>query len=182
MAWVAAVVAGGATAYQAWQEQKFKEKEAEGYQEAGGRAMAAGTREYAEANREREFMYSRALALGAASGTSVDSPGMVKVLGDLQAEGWYRSLSKLWRAQNDAEGMYFRADAARAEAKAIRQMAPLRIATSAISAYATAGGSFGGGAPPPTAGKPYTGTPLSSPIPVGSHPKSIYELYKGKGP
>jgi hypothetical protein len=152
MAFVAAFAAGGSAAYQAYQEYQFKGEEAKAYREAGKRTMAAGTREYAEAEREKEFMYSRALALAAASGAGVDTPGMVKVLGDLQAEGTYQSLSKLWRAQNDAEGLYFRADAARREQNAIRTMAPLRIVTSAFSAYSMAGGGFGGGAPPPSAG------------------------------
>jgi hypothetical protein len=176
MAYVAAFAAGGASAYQAWQEYKFKGEEADAYRAAGKRTLAAGSREFQEAEREREFMYSRALALAAASGAGVDDPGMVKVLADVQAEGLYQSLSKLWRAQNDAEGAYFRADAAEREQKAIRTLAPLRIATSALTAYSTAGGSFGGMTPPPS-GTIATGA--MSPIPAGSRAPSILERYKG---
>jgi hypothetical protein len=175
MAYVAAFAAGGASAYQAWQEYQFAGDEADAYRAAGKRTLAAGTREFQEAEREREFMYSRALALAAASGAGVDDPGMVKVLGDLQAEGLYQSLSKLWRAQNDAEGAYFRAEAAEREQKAIRTLAPLRIVTSAYSAYATAGGSIGGTA----VSSPTISAGGMSPVPPGSQPKSILDLYRG---
>lgn len=177
MAFVAAVAAGGASAYQAWQTKKFKEAEAAGYDEAGRRVMAAGTRDFQEEQRNREFMYSRALAVAAASGGGVDTPSMVKVLGDLQAEGQYRSYAKLWRAQNDAEGLQFRADAARREAKAAVTAGVINTVTSAVSAYASAGGSFGGSTPPPSLSA--SSSPLMSPIPPGSGAPSILERYRG---
>jgi len=144
MAFVAAVAAGGAEAYKAWQTKKFKEAESAAYSEAGRRRLAAGTRDFREAEREREFMYSRALAVAAASGGGVDTPGMVKVLGDIQAEGKYQAFAKLWRAQDDAEGMYFRADAAQREADAALTAGVINVVTAAASAYAGAGGSWGG--------------------------------------
>lgn len=178
MAWVAAIAAGGATAYNAWQTKKLKEGEAEAYGEAGRRVMAAGTRDYQEAKREKEFIYSRALALSAASGAGVDTPGMVKVLGDLNAEGEYQMFSKLWRAQNDAEGLYFRADAANREADAVWKAGIVNSVISGVSAYATAGGSFGSGATKmPTIAS--SSGPLMSPIPASSRPKTILELYGG---
>ena len=80
-------------------------------------------------------MNSRALAVGAASGAGTSGPGFVKVLADLDAEGEYRTMSRLWNAQNDSEGLYFRADAARREMKAINSMAMVNALTSATSAY-----------------------------------------------
>ena len=95
MAWVAAIASGGAKAIQAYQAHKTKGDEIEAYNAAANRRMAAGTREYSEAEREKEFMHSRAIALAAASGAGVDTPGMVKVLGDLNAEGQYRMFSRM---------------------------------------------------------------------------------------
>lgn len=176
MAWVAAVAAGGAEAYKAWQTHKFKEAEAVAYDEAGRRVMAAGTRDFQEEQRNREYMYSRALAVAAASGGGVDTPSMVKVLGDIQAEGQYRAYSKLWRAQNDAEGMYFRAHAARKEAETALTVGLINTVAAGFSAYATAGGSFGSSIPPPAG---VSSGPMMSPIPPGSGAPSILERYKG---
>lgn len=135
MAWVAAVAAGLASAIQSHAKAKQKEQEARGYQEAGRRRLAAGTREAQEEDRKRDYMNSRALAVGAASGAGTSGPGFVKVLADLDAEGEYRVLSRMWNAQNDSEGLYFRADAARREMKAINSMAMVNALTSATSAY-----------------------------------------------
>lgn len=135
MAWVAAVAAGLASAVQSHQKAKQKQEEAQGYQEAGRRRLAAGTREAQEADRKREFMNSRALAVGAASGAGTSGPGFVKVLADLDAEGEYGVLARMWAAQNDAEGLYFRADAARRESKSINSMAMVNALTSATTAY-----------------------------------------------
>ena len=177
MAFVAAVAAGGASAYKAWQTKKFKEDEAAAYDEAGRRVMAAGTRDFQEEKRKREYVHSRALAVAAASGGGVDTPSMVKVLSDLQAEGKYRQFAQLWRAQNDAEGLYFRADAAQREADAALTVGLINTVTSAFSAYAGAGGSFGGTA----TASPTISAGGMSPIPAGSGSKSILDLYKGPG-
>lgn len=157
MAWVAAVAAGVSSAIQSHQKAKQKEQEARGYQEAGRRRLAAGTREAREQDRKREYMNSRALAVGAASGAGTSGPGFVKVLADLDAEGEYRTLSTLWSAQNDSEGLYFRANAARREMKSINSMAMVNALTSATSAY------FGakGGSPTSTTSTGPTGSVLT---------------------
>ena len=143
MAWVGAVAAGGATAYNLHQESQYLKDKAAALRDAGHRQIAAGTRDFGEAEREREYMYSRALAVAAASGGGVDTPGMVKVLSDLQAEGKYRSFAKLWQAQDDASGLYAEAESAQKQREAVQSMRLFNTVVSAISGYYTAGGSFG---------------------------------------
>lgn len=104
--------------YQGYAVRKQKEAEQRALMEAKNRRMAATTRDVAEADREKERMQSRAIALAAASGGGVDDPGMVSLLGDLNAEGEYRVMAKLWRGQDEAEGLRFRADAAKREGRA----------------------------------------------------------------
>ena len=140
MAEVALIAAGGAQAIKAYKTRKFKDAEAEGYRDARNRRMAAATREMQEEERRKEFMHSRAIALAAASGAGVDDPTMVKLLGDLNAEGEYRVMSKLWAGQDDAAGLQFRAEAAEREGDTAIELAPLNIVTSALSAYGAAGG------------------------------------------
>lgn len=103
--------------YQGYEIRKQKQREAEALREARGRRMAAGTREMAEEERYKERMHSRAVAIAAASGGGVDDPTVVKVLSDLNAEGEYRVMSKLWQAQDDAEALEFRAEAAEREGR-----------------------------------------------------------------
>lgn len=142
MAQLAAVAGGVGQAIKAWQIQKLKIEEAKAFREAKNRSMAATTREMAEEERNKEYMHSRALALAAASGGGVDDPGVVKVLADLNAEGEYRIMSRLWSGQNEAEGLIFRAEAAKREGDAAILAGMVNVVTSAMSAHA--GGSFGG--------------------------------------
>lgn len=144
MAQLAAIAAGGGQAYKAFQIRKQKIAESKAYREAKNRSMAATTREVAEEESNKEFMYSRALAVAAASGGGVGDPGMVKLLGDLNAEGEYRVMSKLWAGLNEAQGLIFRADEAKKEGDAAITAGIFNALTAAGSAYAGAGG-FGGG-------------------------------------
>lgn len=164
MGWVAAVVAGGAEAVKAYQSAKLKRAEVKGIRDAKNRRMAAGTREVAEAAREKEFMHSRAVAVGAASGAGLNNPGAVKILGDLNAEGEYRVLARLWAAVNDAQGLNFRAEAARREEKAILAAGVVNALSAGTSAYFGAkggtsttppggGGGGGGTGSPPSPGR-----------------------------
>ena len=134
MAQLAAVAAGGAQLIKAWQIKKLKIEETKGYREAKNRSMAATTREMAEEERNKEYMHSRALAVAAASGAGVDDPGMVKVLADLNAEGEYRIMSRLWSGQNEAEGLVYRAEAAKREGSAAMTAGMINAVWSVMSA------------------------------------------------
>lgn len=178
MAWVAAVAAGLASAVKSHAEAKQKQQEAQGYQEAGRRRLAAGTREAQEEDRKREFMNSRALAVGAASGAGVSGPGFVKVLADLDAEGEYRVLSRMWNAQNDAEGLYFRADAARRESKAINRMAMVNSLTSAVSAYYGAKGGTTTASPSTGGSRTFWGGNINSELGTGILDTSVGDAFR----
>ncbi len=131
-----AAVMGAAQLYKGKKAQSLKEREAEGYRDAAGRRMAATTHELAEEERNREFMYSRALAVAAASGTATGSAGIVRQLADINAEGEYRLLSRLWAGQNEVEGLQFRAEAAIREGESAIDASRVDAITSAVSSYA----------------------------------------------
>ncbi len=117
------------------QARKLKYQQGEGFDAAANRRMAATTADVAEAERDKKFMYSRALAIAAASGGGVDDAGMVALLGDLNAEGEYRVMSKLWVGQQDTEGLRFRAEAARREGESALEAGYFNTVTSVISSY-----------------------------------------------
>lgn len=143
MAWVAAIAAGGAEAYKAHQVKKNKLREAQAYRDAKNRSMAGTTRDMSEEARKKELMHSRAIAVAAASGGGVDDPGMVKILGDINAEGEYRIMSRLWSGQNEAEGLIFRAEAAQREADDAYSAGIINVITAGTGAYFGAGGGKG---------------------------------------
>lgn len=127
--------------YKGKQQQKLKEREAQAYLDAADRRQAAMTHEAAEEGRKRDFMYSRALAVaGAQSGDTTDV-GVQSLLSDLNAEGDYRVLSTIWTGQTEAEGLRFRADAARREGDAAKDASYVNAVTSAVSGYYGMGGS-----------------------------------------
>ncbi len=143
MAELAAIATGGSELYKAHQVRKQKLRDAEAYRDAKNRSMAATTREIAEEERNKELMHSRAIAIAAHSGAGVDDPGVIKILGDLNAEGEYRIMSRLWSGQNDAEGLIYRAEAAKREAEYVKSAGIVNALTAGLSGYSTAGGSFG---------------------------------------
>ena len=125
-----------------WRQGKEAEREgartaAELHKRAGTR-RAVSHREAAEERRDAEFAYSRALAVAAASGAGVSDPTVVKIFADLQAEGDYRVLSRLFVGEDEAQGIEYSAEAARREGKARKRAHRLTALSTAIdfaSAY-----------------------------------------------
>ena len=131
-----AIVASMAVArlWKGQQIEKLKDQEAGGYRDAGRRRMAAATREMSEERRNKEFMHSRALAVAAMQTGNTADAGIVQLLGDLNAEGEYRILSRLWAGQDDAAGWTFRAEAAEREGKAAVNASYVNAITTVLSA------------------------------------------------
>lgn len=136
MATIAKVAVGaGSALYKGNVLRKKKLQEAEAYRDAKNRTMAAATREMEEERRTKEFMHSRAVALAAASGGGVDDPTVVKLLGDINAEGEYRVMSRLWAGQDRAEGLLFRSEVARRESDDARTAGVFNALTAGLDAY-----------------------------------------------
>ncbi len=131
-----------ATGVMQWRAGSEAEKEgartAEELRKRAGVRRAVGQREAAEEQRNAELAYSRALVVAAASGAGVDDPTVVKLFADLQAEGDYRVLSRLWVAEDEAQGIEFRSEVARREGKAKKRA----YRAGAISSFAEAYGSI----------------------------------------
>lgn len=141
--------------YQGEQAKKLGEKAARGYQEAGRRRMAAATREADELQRNKEATYSRAIAVAAASGGGVDTPGLVRTIGNLNAQLEYNVFAALYNGADEYEGMLFQADQAIREGQAAATASMIQGVTSAVS-FGYGAGMFGGSTPVPTgaAGSP----------------------------
>jgi len=143
MAQIVAVV--GLVAAQIWkgkQTEKFKQAESQAYTDASHRRMAAATLDIAEEQRNKEFMHSRALAVAAKQSGNTRDVGIVNLLSDLNAEGDYRIMARLYAGQDEAAGLQFRAEAAQREADAAMGIAGVEAITTVASAWL--GGKFSG--------------------------------------
>ena len=163
---IVAGAAGTAQAVSAYKKSKYHTRQAQEALEAKNRRMAAATREAQEERRRAEIIQSRARAVAAASGGGSDA-GMVKIFGDLAAEGEYRVLSRVCQGQNDAEGLIAQAEAHAQAARDAKVMGLVNTVTTAFSRYLSAGGTFG---------KPATETAISADglpySPSASRPKT----------
>ena len=115
------------------QVRKQKVQEANALEDAAGRKMAATTAKMEEDARLKAHMESRALAVAAAGGGGVDDPTMVNLIGDLNAEGEYRIMSRLYVGQDEATGLREQAYAARREGDAALQAGYVGAATTVMS-------------------------------------------------
>lgn len=126
------------------QERKANYAAAEGLRDQRNRKMAETTANVSEAEREKEHMYSRALALSAASGAGVDDPGLVSLFGDLNAEGEYRVMTQLYTGSSEAEGIGYQSLMAMKSGDAALEASYVKAATTVISSFAGGGNMWGG--------------------------------------
>jgi hypothetical protein len=106
MAQIALVAKAGMELWKGREEKKLANEEAKELSKAGRREMAATTHDVAAAEKTKELMESRAMAVGAAQGAGLSDPTMVKLIGDLNAEGEYRMLQALYTGSDRAMGLY----------------------------------------------------------------------------
>ena len=82
-----------------------------------GQAKAVSQREAFEQRRIAGLMASRTLALAAASGGGASDPGVVDIIGNIYAEGAYRSALALYEGEAEARSLGVAATARRLSGK-----------------------------------------------------------------
>ncbi len=112
------------------------------HRRAGARRAEAqaGAREERRVNR---YAKSRAQAVAAASGASLADPTFVNYMGDLDAEGEYGALSRLYEGYEEAAGYEDAATARRREGRAARTAGYARGLTSALIGVETLKSKYG---------------------------------------
>lgn len=130
------------------QKRKQHVAAAEGLSDAANREMAATTADMAEATTEKKKMESRAIAVAAASGGGIDDPTIVNLIGDLNAEGEYNVMARLYVGEDKAEGLRQSSYEQRAEGEAALNAGYMKAATTVMSLFtggaAGAAGKIGG--------------------------------------
>lgn len=115
------------------QASKLKYQDAQYLREASHRRMASTTADVAEQQRKKELIHSRAMAVAAASGGGVDDPGMVSLIGDLNAESEYNVLATLYTGSQEALGLTHQSEQAMREGDAAVQSSYLSAVTTVLS-------------------------------------------------
>lgn len=103
--------------------------------EESARNSAAMTAEMQDLIDQKIAMESRALTVAAASGAGIDDPTVVNLIGDLNAEGEYRVMSRLWVGDAEAEGMSFQANEAYRAGEDAKNAGYINAAKSVMSAW-----------------------------------------------
>jgi hypothetical protein len=93
---------------------------AAGYERQGTEEVAAATRAAAEERRKTDRLISKQIAIGAASGSAVNSPGILDIIGDTAQEGSVRARGELYTGMSKADGLKDKASLARLEGKVAR--------------------------------------------------------------
>jgi hypothetical protein len=79
---------------------------------------ATSQRESIADRRDARYLLSKARARAAASGGAMDDPTLVNIFGDIEAEGEYNALVRLWEGEEAAAGDAAAARASRNEGNA----------------------------------------------------------------
>lgn len=158
LAMIAGIAGGGLSALGTLAAGNSAEKaanfEASQLQRNAGLARAASQRAAIEERRKADLVSSRALAVAAASGGGTGG-NVENILGDIAAEGEYRTLTSLFEGEQQAQGLETAAGRrweGKAAKRASRVQAVSTLLGSAGSMYGKYGGSgaFGGGEAPKT--------------------------------
>lgn len=98
-------------------QQRASEFQARQLEEQGKAERAAASVEAANEARQKRLVLSRAQAVGAASGGGLD----LDLMGDIEEEGTYRTLTALWSGEERAKGRRAQAAASRFEGAQYRR-------------------------------------------------------------
>jgi hypothetical protein len=82
-----------------------------------GQARASSQRAAAEERRRARILDSRARAVAAKSGAGVTDPTVVNVRSDIEGEGVYRALSRMYEGETEAASLEFEAQERRRAAR-----------------------------------------------------------------
>lgn len=93
-----------------------------------------------DANDERylgDLAVSQALAAAAASGGGVSNPTVLRLMADLDAEGEYRALSRLYAGEEDAMGMELEARNLNKTGRAAKRRGTMKAASTILTGGGT---------------------------------------------
>ncbi len=138
MAELAVMAVGMAGDYMAGRaEKKAAISDAKQLQYRAGQTRASAQRAAGEERRDARYLSSRARAVAAASGAGASDPTVVNLLADIEAEGEYNALARMYEGEESARGDQYAARARRSEGNAAMNAAYFGMVGRAGSTFAT---------------------------------------------
>lgn len=139
MAWMAAAlpyIGAGVSIAQTVSEGNTQEKiaamQAKQQREQGLADMAEAQQVASQERKRADFLKSRATALAAASGTSVDSPDVSNAISDIDAQGQYNALAALYSGKTSARSKNYAAAITEAGGKSAKKASRTRAASTVL--------------------------------------------------
>lgn len=127
------VVKGFAALNEGAQKRKLGYQQYKALHQASQRRAAAATADAAGDVKTKEYIESKALAHAAAGGGGIDDPTVQNLIGDLNAEGQYRVMARLYTGMTEAGNIRSQADAARRGGDAALDVAYMKAAKTVLS-------------------------------------------------
>lgn len=122
---------------------KAAKKEARQLRRRAGLRRASGQRAANEERRDARYLASTARARAAAGGGNLADPTLVNIFADIEAEGEYNALSRLWDAEEMALGDEAAAKARKREGRTAEIMGYLKAGASIFENATGFGGKYG---------------------------------------
>lgn len=114
-------------------QQQAANYEASQLEQNAQQERAASQRQAMEQRRQGRLAQSRGLALAAASGAGASDPGVLDIMGDIDAEGEYRALTALYEGEERARGRQTQANLRRYEGKAAKRAGNMQAMSTVLS-------------------------------------------------
>lgn len=130
-------LSGAGGIYSAMAERRAASEEAAAYRREAQASRASAQRAADEEIRRSRFVRSRARAAAAASGANTQDPSLKRNMADLEAEGVYSALSRLYTGETEARGLEDRARVRKRVGRARAFGSLLNSATTVLSGVET---------------------------------------------
>jgi hypothetical protein len=139
MAWLKTagpyIMQAGSSLMGASAQKKAARAQAKQYKHRKMLARSSSQRDSIADRRDARYVLSRARAVAASQGGAMDDPTMVNVFADIEAEGEYNALSRLFEGEEAAQGDAAAARAARNEGSALQTAGFLQAGASLWDGY-----------------------------------------------
>lgn len=125
-------------------QQAAKNLEAQQMRQSALSEQASAQRRALEARRQNRLAQSRALAVGGASGFSVDDSGFTQGIADLEGEGEYAFLTSLYEGDRRAQDLRYGASVSEVEGRNAKRESKRKATSTLISGLSKAAGTASG--------------------------------------
>ena len=149
MSWIGAakmagnVISGVGEIWAGNEAKKAADTDAARLRSIAGMRRSESQRAAIEERRQARLKLSRARAVAASSGAGVSDPTVINLMGDIDAEGEYRFMSRLYEGEAEAQDLEYRAYVRKNEGQARRTAGRIGAITSVLGSASSLNTKYG---------------------------------------